>query len=193
MNVRQAWLPILLMLAPVVAAGDDIPAPLDEVRIEQRLGSQLSGDLVFRDERGQPVRLGTYFGDKPVVLVLAYFRCPRLCSLVLQGLVDSSNRMSLAAGRDYQVLVVSFDHREGPAIASARKQVLLEQLARPGEGAGWAFLTGKQAAIKKLAAEVGFRYVYDSSRDEFRHASAIMLLTPEGKVARYLFGVDYPP
>jgi protein SCO1/2 len=172
---------------------DSVPAQIEEIAFEQKLGNQVPLDLAFRDDRNRGVRLQKYFGEKPVILVLAYNRCPRLCSVVLQALVTSLRQVPLEPGTDFHVVVVSIDHREGPALSRPKKEALLAEYGRPETAEGWHILTGKQPAIQSLADAVGFRFVYDASADVFRHASGVMVLTPDGKVARYFFGIDYPP
>lgn len=176
------------------------PPILKQVGITQRMGEQVPLDLVFRDENGREVKLAEYFntnkanGDKPVILVLAYFQCPRLCGQVLQGLLKGMENMEgLDISRDFTVLTVSFDARETPDLAMAKKGTYTRAYKRGGAEAGWHFLTGKQAPIDLLAESVGFKFNYDPVGNQFAHASGIMVLTPEGKVSRYLLGIDYSP
>jgi protein SCO1/2 len=177
--------------ARVAAAGGP---PAKEVKIEPRPGNQVPLDTRFLDETGEDVELGRYFGDKPVVLVLAYFRCPRLCTEVLNDLNKGLRGvMPYTAGRDFQVVVISFDAREKPALAAAKKRSYVDDYGRPGAEAGWHFLTGDQPAIDRVKESVGFRTVYDPKDDQFAHDSAVMVLTPGGKVSRYLFGLGYNP
>jgi protein SCO1/2 len=192
--MRAALLALAFFLAcgPPARAQEDVPKELREVRIEQRLGAQVPLDLTFRDEHGRAVRLGEVCGGKPVVLVLAYIRCPRLCSEVLKNVVDCLRGIPFNAGEQYQVVVVSFDPREGPDLAAAAKQSAVENYGRPGSERGWHFLTGEQPDIRRLADAVGFRYVYDAKKDEYRHSAGIMVLTSRGEVARYFFGILYP-
>jgi len=170
-----------------------LPPALRNVGIDQRLNEQAPLDLVFRDEGGQERRLGEYFGRRPVILALVYYECPMLCNQVLNGLVSSLKGVSYDAGRQFDVVVVSFDPRETPALAAKKKETYLKSYKRTGAESGWHFLTGEEQAIEGLTRAVGFRYVYDPQTKQFAHASAIMILTPQGKVARYLFGIDYPP
>jgi protein SCO1/2 len=169
-----------------------LPPSLRGVGFDQRLNEQVPLDLVFRDETGQTVQLGDYFHDRPVILVLAYYRCPMLCTQVLNGLVQALLDMRLDAGRDFDVVVVSFDPRETPELAAAKKRTYVERYGRPGAAAGWHFLTGEQAPITALTKAVGFRYTYDARHDQFAHASGIMVLTPHGKISRYFYDVRYP-
>ena len=184
---------VLAGCVPAVHAQDRLPASLAKVGIDQRLGEQVPPDLAFRDEAGNAVRLGDYFAGKPVVLVLAYYRCPTLCNQVLSGLLDSLRKVGLDAGDLFQVVAVSFDAREQPELAAAKKATFVEAYGRAGAGRGWHFLTGEQPAINALARAVGFRYTYDPDRDQFAHAGGIMVLTPGGKLARYFYGISYPP
>ena len=169
------------------------PRGLEGVGIDQRLDEQVPLELAFRDEAGRAVRLSDYFGKRPVILALAYYDCPMLCTQVLNGLVSALNVVSFDAGRQFDVVIVSFDPREKPADASAKKAAYLSRYKRPGAEAGWHFLTGDAAAITALAGAVGFRYRYDADLDRFAHASAVYVLTPGGRVSRYFFGIEYAP
>ena len=164
---------------------------MQKVGFDQRLNEQVPLDLEFTDEAGQPVKLGDYFGDKPVILVLAYYRCPMLCTLVLNGLAQGMMDVPFDVGKEFQVVTVSFDPRETPELAAAKKKTYIERYGRPGAAAGWHFLTGSAASIKKLTRAVGFRYAYDARLDQFAHASGIMVLTPAGKISRYFYDVKY--
>jgi protein SCO1/2 len=170
-----------------------LPPILRQVKFDQKLNAQVPLDTVFKDETGRSVKLGDYFHGKPVVLVLAYFRCPMLCTEVLNGLVRVMLDVPYNAGREFEVLTVSFDARETPPLAAAKKRVYLERYARPGSQEGWHFLTGEELSIKRLADAVGFRFTYDSRNDQFAHAAGIIIVTPQGKAARYLYGIDYAP
>jgi protein SCO1/2 len=170
-----------------------VPAPTPDATIEQHLNEQVPLDLVFRDETGRQIVLREYFGTKPVILVLAYYRCPRLCSLVLNSLTDALSGIDYEIGKEFTVVTVSFDPREKPELAAAKKAAYVEKYGRPGAAKSWHFLTGDESPIKSLAAAVGFRYTYDPRTDQFAHASGIMILTPEGKIARYHYGLDYAP
>jgi len=172
-----------------------LPTALREVRIEQKLDQQLPLDLVFRDESGQQVKLGQYFGQKPVVLAFVYYDCPMLCTQVLNGMVTSFRVLPFEIGKDYDVVTVSFDPREMSILAAAKKQVYMKYLPermRADANSGWHFLTGDQASITQLTDAVGFHYRYDEATKQFAHASGIMLTTPQGKLSRYFYGVDYP-
>ena len=171
-----------------------LPTALRDVRIEQKLNQQLPLDLVFRDESGQPVKLGQYFGKKPVVLALVYYDCPMLCTQILNGMVTSFRVLPFQIGNEFEVVTVSFDPRETNVLAAKKKNVYVNYLPdrmRSEASNGWHFLTGDQASIEQLTDAVGFRYRYDEATKQFAHASAIMLTTPEGKLSRYFYGVDY--
>jgi protein SCO1/2 len=170
-----------------------MPGELQQVRFDQRLGEQVRLDTVFRDEAGRKVRLGDYFGQRPVVLVLAYYECPMLCDLVLNGLAGSLKALTFNPGQEYDIVVASIDPGETPALATEQKRQALARFNRSGTENGWHFLTGDQSAIDALTDDVGFRYVYDSERDEYAHAAGVTVLTPEGRISRYLFGIDFPP
>jgi len=171
-----------------------LPAALKEVRIEQKLDQQLPLDLVFRDENDQEVKLGQYFGKKPVVLAFAYYECPMLCTQVLNGMATSFRVLPFQIGNEYEVVTVSFDPRETSALALAKKRVYVNYLPekmRAGANSGWHFLTGDAANIEKLTEAAGFHYRWDEATKQFAHASGIMLTTPGGKLSRYFYGVDY--
>src|SRR6185312_7620033 len=143
-------------------------------------------------ETGKEIHLNDYFDGKPVILVLAYYQCPRLCTLVLNGLVQGMLEMNLDAGKDFNVITVSFDPREDWRLAASKKESYLQRYGRPGGEKGWHFLTGKEDQIKRLTEAVGFRYRFDPVQNQFVHASGIMILTPGGKISRYFYDVDYP-
>lgn len=185
---------LLLALCSTAALGqDNRPPELRDVGIDQRLDDQAPLDLEFRDEDGRQVRLATYFGSRPVILVLAYYECPMLCTLVLNGLTSALRVLSFDIGKQFEVVTVSIDPQETPALAMAKKEAHLKQYARSGAGDGWHFLTGEQSSIARLADAVGFRYRYDPATGQFAHAAAIMVLTPKGKIARYFYGVEFAP
>lgn len=169
-----------------------LPAELQNVGITQELNHQIPMDLVFHDETGKTVRLGDYFGKKPVILSLVYFRCPRLCPMVENGLVEGLRELPFDVGKQFNVLTVSFDPTDRPFEAYAKRAVYLGMYNRKGAGAGWHFLTGDQASITALTKAVGFRYNYDPKTQMFSHATGIMVLTPQGKVSQYFYGIRYP-
>lgn len=178
---------------PTGQAASDRPGLLAQVGIDQKLDAQVPLDLEFVDEQARPVTLARYFGQRPVVLALVYYECPMLCTQVLNGLVSALDVLSFDAGRDFDVLAVSFDPGETPGLARGKKAVYLERYGRPGTEGGWHFLTGRQASIARLTDAVGFRYAYDERTDQFAHAAAIMVLTPQGRVSRYFYGIEYAP
>ena len=169
------------------------PEILQQVRFDQRPGQQVRLDSVFRDELGRQVRLGDYFGKRPVALVLAYYDCPMLCDLVLNGLTGSLKALAFNPGREFDIVVASIDPKDTPQLASEKKREMISRFNRAGTEDGWHFLTGTQESISALTDDVGFRYVYDAQRDEYAHAAGITILTPQGRVSRYLFGIDFPP
>jgi protein SCO1/2 len=178
---------------PMGIPSGTMPLVLQGVGIDQNLNAQLPLELTFKDETGQSVRLGQYFRDKPVVLALVYYECPGLCDLILNGLSHVMQQISLNVGTDYQVVTVSFNPEETWQLATAKKANYIEKYNRPGAKEGWHFLTGDQANIKTLADTVGFRYKYDQQSKQFVHASAIYVITPEGKISRYFYGIQYKP
>lgn len=186
----------LLFMPQQVAAHDTHPTSrqvLASIGFDQKLDAQVPGDIVLRNEAGEPVQVGDYLGAKPVIVTLGYLQCPNLCSMVRTALEQSLHELRLDAGRDFQVLVVSIDPTETPAQADAVKQQVVAAYARPGAAEGWHFLTGEHGAIDRLAEAVGFRYAYDGEQAQFAHASGIVVLTPQGRVARYLYGIEFPP
>ncbi|MEP6922171.1 MAG: SCO family protein [bacterium] len=173
-----------------------LPKALNGVGIDQKLNEQVPLDLVFTDENGQSVKLGNYFGKKPVVLSLVYYQCPMLCNQVLNGMVTAFKVMAFQPGQEFEVVTVSFDPRETPALAAAKKTTYVNYLPedrRSRASSGWHFLTGDAASIKRLTDAVGFRYHYDDATNQFAHASAIYVTTPQGKLARYFYGIEYAP
>jgi protein SCO1/2 len=166
---------------------------LENVGIDQRLGEQLPLDAIFVDENGNVVRLGDYFGKKPVVLALVYYTCPMLCNQVLNGLTSALDVLSFDIGKDFEVVTVSFDPRETPELARNKKQTYIDWYKRPGAAEGWHFLTGERVSIERLTEAAGFHYKYDASTSQFIHASGIMLATSSGRLARYFYGVEYAP
>ena len=169
------------------------PPGLQNVGIEQHLDEQIPADLSFRDETGKPVHLGDYFGKKPMILNLVYYNCPMLCGEVLSGLEGALRVLKFDVGKEFDVLTVSFDPRETPDMATRKKAEFLKRYGRAGAAEGWHFLTGPQESIDALTKAAGFQYQYDPKTGQFAHATAIMILTPEGKIAQYFYGVDYAP
>ena len=182
-----------LASAAILPAQYTGPAIAKGVTFEQKLNAPVPLDLVFRDESGKAVPLRTYFGDKPVILSLVYFKCPSLCPMSMHETVMSLRRVSLEPGRNYNVVVVSFDPSDTPAMAAEKKAYYAKEFGKPGFNDGWHFLTGSQDAVSKLASAVGFGYRWDSGTRQFVHAGGIMVATPEGKMSRYFYGINYVP
>jgi protein SCO1/2 len=178
-------------------AQDHLPDILNTVKIDQRLGQQLPLDTQFRDETGKPVKLGDYFGKRPVILSLVYYQCQILCMEDLNGLVGALEMVNLTPGKDFQIVIVSIDPAETPAMAAAKKAIYVKRYGRAETADGWHFLTGEQPAIKALAQGVGFGYVRlpqpAGKPPLFAHASSIEVVTPEGRMAQYYLGVEYSP
>ena len=193
--------PLALSVLLLAAAGgavpdrtDPVPAPLREVSVEEHLEAALPSTLPFVDEAGRPVTLGEYLTPgRPLILTLNYYRCPMLCTLELNALVEGLSGLRWTVGREFDVVTVSIDPKEAPALARAKKQSYLSAYDRPEGAAGWHFLTGPKDSIEALAETVGFEYAYDKETDQYAHAAVIVLVTPEGRVSRYLYGVRFEP
>jgi protein SCO1/2 len=188
---------MLLALAAIASLPADAqqiatPAILSKVGIIQNLNAQIPPDLMFRDEAGNSVRIGDFFGKKPIVLSLVYFDCPALCTEVLNGELRTMKAISLNLGGDFDAVTVSFEPADTPALAKAKRDVYIGQYGRPGATDHWHFLTGEQQSIDALTNIAGFRYAYDSSIRQYAHAAAILILTPQGRIDRYFYGVQYP-
>ena len=169
------------------------PDLLKDVGIDQKLNQQVPLDLTFRDETGKTVQLSQYFGQKPVLLSLVYFNCPMLCTQVLNGMEASMKGLPMDAGNEFNAISVSIDPSDKPVLAAVKQQMYVGMYGRPNGAQGWHFLTGDEDQIKKLADAVGFRYAYDPDSKQFAHASAIMVLTPDGKLSKYFYGIQYSP
>jgi protein SCO1/2 len=169
------------------------PAELQDVGIDQRLNQPVPLDLVFRNEAGEPVTLRSLMRGKPVILSLAYYECPMLCTLVLNGLVSAMRALPFDAGKEFDVITVSFDPKDTPELAAKKKANYLETYRRQGAAAGWHFLTGDEASISQLTRAVGFRYTYLPEKKQFAHAAGVMVLTPDGILSRYFYGVEFAP
>ena len=168
------------------------PPGLEGVGIDQRLNEQVPLNLTFKDEQGKTVKLGDYFHDgRPVILNLVYYKCPMLCTEVLNGLTAAMKVIGFVPGKQFEVVTLSIDPRETPELAANKKESYLKRLGNPDAAAGWHFLTGEQSQIKALADAAGWRYRYDPKLDQFAHAAGILLITPEGRIAQYYYGVDY--
>ena len=189
---RIGGIGLALLLATAPAGATERPAALRDVAFAQRLGETVPLDAPFRDETGATVTLRAYAG-KPVLLVPAYYTCPMLCTLVLNGVVSALRALSFDVGKEFAVVTFSFDPHDGPEAAAAKKATYLHDYRRPGAEAGWHFLTGDAASISTLTDAIGFHATYDEANHQFAHASGIVLLTPEGRITRYFFGVEYVP
>jgi protein SCO1 len=167
--------------------------PFANIGLDQHLNEQLPLTLSFRDETGKTVQLGDYFGEKPVILQFAYYDCPMLCTLVINGLIRTLRTLAFSAGNEFNVVTVSFNPKDTPAQAAAKRQTSLQSYSRKGAETGWHFLTGDEETIQKLTQAVGFRYSYDEKLQQYAHPSGIMVLTPQGKLSRYFYGIEYAP
>jgi protein SCO1/2 len=192
---------VFLSLAPGAAAqlaSDPMqsvgvrPELLKQVGIDQKLNQSIPLNLTFRDENGQTVELAQFFGQKPVILTLVYYNCPMLCTQVLNGVESGLKELPTDIGKQFEVVTVSIDPAESHVLAKVKQEMYVGMYGRPGAAQGWHFLTGDEPQIKQLADAVGFRYAYDPDTKQFAHASAIIVLTPEGKISRYFYGIQYP-
>jgi len=183
---------MIIAVALMLALGAPQNAPRSEVGIDQRVGETVSLGLTLRDERGAEMTLREAIGGKPTVLALVYYRCPMLCTLILNGLLQSMLEIDFTAGEKFNIVTVSFDPAEGPELARAKKSHYLKAYGRPAAEEGWHFLTGAKEPLDRLCRETGYRISADPSTGQFAHGSAVVLLTPEGRISRYLFGVSYP-
>ncbi len=186
---------VALSLICTIAVHAQIPFSrvYQEVGIDQKLNAQIPLDAMFKDEQGRSVALGSYFGSAPVVLSLVYYQCPMLCTQVLNGMVDAFKGLPYTPGREFTVVTVSIDPREKPPLAQEKKDGYLQSYGRPEAAEGWHFLTGDEASIRKLADAVGFHYLYDEKTGQFAHAAGIMVVTPQGRLSHYLYGIEYSP
>ena len=181
-------------LTPAIAAHSSLSDDeLLKIRFDQNLNAQVTPTLAFRDAAGKPVTLGQYFGRRPIVLILGYYRCPMLCSMVLDGATATFRELRIDVGNQFDVIFVSIDPTETPALAAAKKATYLRAYGRRGSAGGWHFLTGGTNSIAALAREVGFRYAYDPALKQYAHPSGFNVLTPDGRVSHYFFGVTYSP
>ena len=171
-----------------------LPGALQGVGIDQKLDQQIPQNLIFKDEAGRSVPLSDFFhSKKPVLLAPVYYRCPMLCTQILTGLESALKAVSLNPGQDFEVVAVSFDPKDTPELAAAKKQTYLKRYGRANTANGWHFLTGDEASIKPFMDSIGFRYRYDPKTDQYAHASAILVVTPDGRVSKYFYGVEYSP
>ena len=173
-------------------SGERLPT-LKGIGVDQHLDAQVPMDLQFRDENGRPVRLGDYFGKRPVILNLAYYGCTMLCGEVQSGVIGSLKAVNFTPGKDFDIVTVSFDPRETPEMAMAKKKSLLLRYRREGAEQGWHFLTGDQHNIEALTKSVGFDYQFDPHSMQWAHAAAVMVLTPQGKISKYFYGIEFAP
>ena len=200
-NRAAALFLALLAFAPVACAQFTDPTQnvgtrpelLKDVGIDQKLNDRIPLGLVFRDESGKPVALSQLFGRSPVILTLVYYNCPMLCTPLLNALTRSLKEIPMDVGKQFTVVTVSIDPAESHVLASAKHDLYTGMYGRPGAAAGWHFLTGPPESINALTKAVGFQYQYDATKDQYAHATAIMVLTPQGRIARYFYGVDFPP
>lgn len=202
MTLRQAIFLCVTLSTALVARGPSASAQttspavaerFKEVGLFQRLGEQLPLDATFTDDEGRQVKLGQYFGDKPVLLMFVYYECPMLCNISLNGLAQVMHGLDFTVGREFEAVIISFDPRETYKLARAKKARFVQRYARPGSEHGWHFLTGDEAAIRRTADAAGFRYYYDEKTAQYAHGSGIILATREGKLSRYFYGVEFPP
>lgn len=181
---------------PSISEANGLPEVLKKVGIEQKLGGQLPLDAQFKDESGNLVKLGSYFGQgRPVIVAFVYYECPMLCNQVLNGLTGSLKGVAFDAGKEFDVVAISFDAREfdKPDLAKNKKANYMERYGRPGTEKGWHFLTGTQESIEQVTSAAGFSFKWDEKSDQFAHSAGVMVVTPEGKLSRYLYGIDYSP
>ena len=171
----------------------NVPPQFKSVTFAQRLNHQVPLDTMLRDETGRSVALGEFFNGKPVVMAFVYYQCPMLCPMTLNGISSALKALQLRPGKDFEIVVVSFDHRDTPESANAKKQAHLAHWKTADTAAGWHFLTGDEASIKRLTSAAGFSYQWDESTGQFAHVSGLLTLTPEGRLARYFYGVEYSP
>lgn len=181
------------LLSAGAARAQSVPEVLQAVKFEQRVNQPLPLAATFRDEAGRSVALGEYFHRRPVILALVYYDCPMLCTFVLNGLVKGLKPVSLEAGRHFEVVVISFNPRETPELAAQKKAAYLGEYRRRDAASGWHFLTGEEASIREVTQAAGFHYLYDEKTKQYAHASGVIIATPEGKLFRYLFGIEYAP
>jgi len=187
-------LPLLFLAAPVFAQTSSTPAQLPgKVSITQKLNAQVPLDLMFRDESGKIVRLRDYFRGKPVLLNFMYYRCPMLCSMVMEGVTSALTELKFNVGDEFDVITVSIDPRDMPEEAMRKKEKYVKRYGRPGATEGWHFLTGSEGAIRRLTDTVGFQYAYDAKTDNFAHGTVLTVLTPQGRISRYFYGFEYKP
>jgi protein SCO1/2 len=190
--VARALLPALFVASAAMADNSATPPRLPgEVSIQQKLNAQLPLDLMFRDESGKVVRLRDFFRGKPVLINFMYYRCPMLCSMVMEGISSTLTELKFDAGKEFDVITVSIDPRDMPQQAAAKKDKYIKRYGRLGAADGWHFLTGHETSIRALTNAVGFHYAYDPEHDQFAHGTVLIVATPQGKISRYLYGFEY--
>jgi protein SCO1/2 len=180
------------LAAPGVPS-QSMPRPLLEIGFDQKINEQLPLDATFRDETGQEIALSSLYGKRPVVLGFVYYECPMLCTQVLNAITATVSTLQFNAGQDFDLVLISFDPRETPKQAAAKKAEYVARYKRPGTESGWHFLTGDEAQIKRVTQAAGYRYTWDEETQQFAHPTGIIVTTPEGRNARYLFGIEYGP
>ena len=181
------------LTGPAGVPSTQVPAPLEHVTFEQRLDTRLPLDVRFRDENGRDVALGDYFGPRPVVLAFVYYTCPMLCTQILNGVSSAVKVMPFTVGEDFDVVYVSFDARETPQDAARKKQAQLADYRQDATAAGWHYLTGDDDAIRRVTSAAGFSYRWDEATGQFAHVSGVLVVTPDGRLSRYFYGVEYSP
>jgi protein SCO1 len=194
-ELRACFVAVVTVVACVnsFAYSQNPDSILTQIGIDQKIGAQVDPSTEFRDESGQAVRLGDYFGTKPVILTPVYYECPMLCSMLLNGLVKALHVMPFTAGKEFDIVTFSIDPNEQPGLAAEKKLHYVRDYGKPQSGAGWHFLTGNAESIRKLADGIGFRYTYDTYTHQWAHTSGIVVLTPAGVVSQYFYGIEYDP
>ena len=183
---------LIFVIGNSAKAAESIPPELEGIGVVEHLGSPIPLDLVFKDEQGKEVRLQDYFKpNRPVIITMVYYGCPNLCGFLLNGFTDSLKEFAWTPGKEFEILTVSIDPTEGPELAQGKKDSVLKAYARAGVENGWHFLTGSEAASKKLSDALGFNYRYDEDGKQYAHSAAIFVITPEGKISRYLYGIQF--
>jgi len=184
---------LLISMACVASWAQDAVDVTRDVALDQRLGAVVPADIPFVDENGKAVRIGDYFGDKPIVLALVWYKCPGICIAIEEGMILSFREQSFQIGKDYKVLSVSIASEEGPDLAKAKQADAIERYGKPEGKKGWHFLTGTKESIARLASTIGYRFVYDTKTKQYAHPAGLIVLTPQGKVSHYFYGVEYRP
>ncbi len=193
-SVATCFLAACCALVPELASAQSTPSGVvKDVKFDQKLGDRLPADLAFRDDAGRELRLGDLLGKRPIVLAPVYYRCPLLCNQLLTGLTRTLKAMSMTTGVDFDLIAYSIDPEDEPSIAHAKKAGYLERYGRPGAESGWHFLMGDQKSIDELSKVIGFRYTFNPVTKLYTHAAGILIVTPDGRIARYFYGVDFPP